>query len=229
MESRNKTVPPIERQTLHQELMSRLKALILDGTLKPGSKIPEVALAVQFGVSRTPLREALRALAADGVVNLVPNKGAIVAMISEFEIQEILPIIGALEALAGEIVCRTASDAEIASFREIHLAMIRERDAGNEDAYQRYNRQFHNKLLDLSHNTMLQELHANMILRIRAARFTSPKSPEKWADAISDHEGIVAAIEARDALETSFKLKKHMVQTATGALQEYVSKVGNRS
>jgi len=229
MEAPYDAAQPIDRQTLHQELVGRLRAMILDGTLKPGSKIREVALAEKFGVSRTPLREALRALTADGVVHLVANRGAIVATISEQEIKEILPIIGALEALAGEIICSDASDADIASFRKIHEAMIAEREAGDEDAYQRHNRHFHETIMDLSRNTMLQSLHANMILRTRAARFTSPKSPEKWADAIMDHERIVTALEARNATAVAAQLKHHMVQTATTALQEYTAKIGEKS
>src|ERR1700685_2379658 len=102
--------PIIVRRGLHYELAARLLDMIVDGELKPAQKVPEAELCERFGVSRTPMREALKVLAAEGLINLLPNRGAAVAKITQQEIEELFPIMGALEALAGELACAKMDD-----------------------------------------------------------------------------------------------------------------------
>ncbi|MEL7544592.1 MAG: GntR family transcriptional regulator, partial [Pseudomonadota bacterium] len=100
-ESLHPAAGQIVRRSLHDELIERMRALITDGSLTPGEKVPEKALCAQFGVSRTPLREALKVLAHEGLVELIPNRGATVARLTVEDLDEVFPIMGALEALAG--------------------------------------------------------------------------------------------------------------------------------
>ena len=94
------SVQTITRKSLHHELVDRLQTLIINAELAPGSKVPEKVLCDQFGVSRTPLREALKVLASDGLVRLEPNRGAWVTQVTEEEVEEVFPVLGALEALS---------------------------------------------------------------------------------------------------------------------------------
>ncbi|MDP5350141.1 MAG: GntR family transcriptional regulator, partial [Paracoccaceae bacterium] len=102
----NSAIRTIPRKSLHEELVDRLQMLIITGELQPGSKVPEKDLCSQFGVSRTPLREALKVVASDGLVRLEPNRGAWVAPLTVSEVEEVFPILGVLEALSGELAER---------------------------------------------------------------------------------------------------------------------------
>ena len=114
----------ISQHSLHDELLNRLRRMIIDGQFMPGDKVPERQLCDQFGVSRTPLREALKVLAAEGLVQLAPNRGAMIATLSADELEECLAISTALEALSGELACENVTDAEMEKIRTLHAEMI---------------------------------------------------------------------------------------------------------
>ena len=114
----------ITRTSLHLELVERLQSLIINGGLEPGAKVPEKNLCEQFGVSRTPMREALKVLASDGLVDLKPNRGAWVTLVTTSEVEEVFPVLGALEALAGELACKNITDEEIAAIGTLHDQMV---------------------------------------------------------------------------------------------------------
>lgn len=202
------------RRSLHDELVDGVRDMILEGTFKPGGKIPERTLCERFAVSRTPLREALKALASEGLVQLVPNRGAIVAMITEREIDELFPIIGALEALAGEIVCRNAQDVDIKALRALHEEMVEHFHRREESAYRRLNRQFHQTMFDIAGNLALTDLYQQLLSRIHLIRFLINKTETDWRKAVEDHERIIAAVEARNAPRLAAILKIHLTETA---------------
>lgn len=209
---------PIIRRSLYDEMVERLRALIVSGELKPGEKIPELALSARFGVSRTPLREGLKVLAAEGLVSLLPNRGAIVAVITEDEIDELFPIIGALEALAGEMASARASEADLARFEALHGAMQAQFAAGDENAYRTSNRQFHELLFEIAANASLTDLYHSLTVRIHAARFIVSKEREDWSSAMDDHDAILAALKARDGARVGAVLKRHLSVTAVRSL-----------
>src|ERR1700712_4156456 len=145
----------IVRNNLHDMLVAGIREMVISGALRPGDKVPEQALCHRFGVSRTPLREALKVLAAEGMLQLLPRRGAIVASVSPEEIDELFPVMAALEALAGELVCKRASDAELVSLGAIHDQMMAAYAVGNEAAYLRANRSFHQTLVAVAGNATL--------------------------------------------------------------------------
>src|ERR1700682_2844114 len=122
--------PVILRRSLHDELAMRLRDMIVEGALKPAQKVPEAELCERFGVSRTPMREALKVMAAEGLVNLLPNRGAVVAKITQQEIDELFPIMGALEALAGELACARIDERALAEIRRLHQTMVEHYNRG---------------------------------------------------------------------------------------------------
>lgn len=145
----------IVRKSLHEQLVDHLQAMILGGDLAPGEKVPERALCDQFGVSRTPLREALKVVASDGLVRLEPNRGAWVTEVTASEVEEVFPVLGALEALAGELACQNITQDDLDGIRALHDRMdgcFRDR---NLDGYFRLNQDIHEAIVRAARNPTL--------------------------------------------------------------------------
>src|SRR6201992_2102957 len=116
-------LPEREDQSLHDEILTRLRDYIVEGNIPDGGRIPERQLCEMLSISRTPLREALKVLAAEGLIELLPNRGARVRQLSERDLGELFDIMGGLEALAGRLACENINDAEIAEIERLHYEM----------------------------------------------------------------------------------------------------------
>ncbi len=204
----------ISRRSLHDELVALVRNLIVEGELAAGEKIPEQALCERFGVSRTPMREALKVLASEGIVTLHPNRGANVASVTPELVDELFPIMGALEALAGEIACARATDADIARIRRIHEQMLAHYRRSERAAYLKLNQQIHRALFEIAGNAALTQLYEQLMVRTHAVRFIAKKSPARWREAIDDHRRMLSALEARDGTALGRILKEHLVHKA---------------
>jgi DNA-binding GntR family transcriptional regulator len=202
--------PLIARRSLATELVERLRALIVEGQLKSGAKIAEPELCERFGVSRTPLREALKVLAAEGLVELAPNRGARVAKISAEAIEELFPIMGMLEALAGELCCQRMTADDMALLEALHARMLAHWKAGEWMPYGRLNRQIHEEIFRIGGNETLAAMYQSLLVRTHAVRFIARKTPERWKEAIEDHEQIMAALRKRDAAAISAVMRAHL-------------------
>jgi DNA-binding GntR family transcriptional regulator len=201
---------PIRRRTLHDEMTDRLRLLIVEGELAPGAKVPERALCERFGVSRTPLREALKVLANEGLVDLLPNRGAQVSRLTLAALEEAFPVMGALEALAGELASANITDAEIAAIRQWHTVMVSHYRAGNLKAYFSANQAIHEAILEAARNPTLIVLYRGLAGRVRRARYMANMSPRRWTQAVEEHEEILEALGARDGRRLGKILKKHL-------------------
>lgn len=200
----------IVRRTLHDEVADQLRALIISGELAPGHKVPEALLAERFGVSRTPMREALKVLASENFVQLLPNKGAIVTRLTRQEIDELFPIIGALEALAGELACANLKLKDLVHIKRLHDAMVECHRADDWPGYAKHNRAIHDQIFETAGNAALTALFQQLMLRIRNVRFVAKSSPEGWQAALKDHEDMIAALEARDGAALGRTLRMHL-------------------
>jgi len=200
----------IPRRSLHGELASQLRDMLMRGELKAGDKISEQALCTRFGVSRTPLREALKVLANEGLLILSPNRGASVARVSPEEVDELFPIMGAMEALAGEAACAQATDEDIATVQAMHDEMIEAYRAGDAAHYLRLNRRIHEVFFEIAGNTALTQFYQTLMVRIHAVRFIAQKSDARWREAVEDHEAMMAALKARDGARLGSILKEHL-------------------
>lgn len=200
----------IPRRSLHDELATQLRDLLMRGELKAGDKISEQALCQRFGVSRTPLREALKVLANEGLIILLPNRGASVARISPEEIDELFPIMGAMEALAGETACARITDAGIAGIEAMHEEMLGHYRERNAAGYLQVNRKIHEAIFEAAGNRELTQFYQTLMVRIHAVRFVAQKSPERWREAVEDHERMIAALKARDGERLGAVLKEHL-------------------
>lgn len=201
---------PIVRRSLHDELLDRLRRMIVDGDLTPGEKVPEKALCARFDVSRTPLREALKVLASEGLVALEPNRGATVTRLTEADLEETFPIMGALEAVSGELACAHITDEEIAEIRALHEAMVDHYRRGEMKPYFRLNQEIHERILDAARNQTLATIYRGLAGRVRRARYLANMSRERWARAVAEHDEILSALEARDGQRLARILKLHL-------------------
>jgi DNA-binding GntR family transcriptional regulator len=206
----NSLAEPIKRKTLHGELVGRLRTLIIEGYFPPGEKLGEQEICDRFHVSRTPLREALKVLAGEGLVEIVPNRGARVARLTAADLDEAFPVMGALEALAGELACRNISDIEVEAIGKVHARMVGHHRAGRLSDYFRDNEMIHDMILMAADNRTLSKMQHGLAGRVRRARYRANMTPERWAAAVAEHEEIFAALEARDGKRLGKVLKRHL-------------------
>lgn len=209
------SIVPLSRRTLHDELVDRLRTLIVEGELRPSTRIHEGDLGKALGVSRTPLREALKVLASEGLIELVPGRGAIVKKLTPKDVAEMLDVLSALETLAARLACRHASDVEIARLRAVHDEMIACYDAGNRLEYYWRNQAIHTGIAEASGNALLAAMHATIQARLKRIRFIGNDDPPKWAAAVGEHEEMIAALEARDEARLAAVVSRHLEQTWT--------------
>jgi DNA-binding GntR family transcriptional regulator len=200
----------IDRRTLSQRLSDDIREMIFDGALAAGQRLQEAELAAHFGVSRTPLREALKALSAEGLVEIEANKGARVSQLSIAELAETFPVMGALEALAGELAARNATDAEIDALEALHAEIVRHYEAGNLKAYFAANQRFHESLLAAAHNATLSDHYHRLAGRVRRARYQANLSAKRWGQSVKEHKAIIAALGARDGVALAAVLRAHI-------------------
>jgi len=201
---------PIIRRTLHDELLERIRQMIIDGELTPGDKVPEKELCERFAVSRTPLREALKVLASEALVTLTPNRGAMIADLTLDDLEEAFPVMGALEALAGEMACANITDSELAHIKQLHEKMVAHYEARELTPYFRTNQKIHEMILAAARNQTLSSLYRSLEGRIRQARYLANMSTTRWTKAVQEHEQILNALEARDGAALAQILKIHL-------------------
>jgi len=201
---------PITRKSLHDEVVSRLRDLIVGGELPSGTRINERLLCERFAISRTPLREALKVLASEGLVELTPNRGATVADFTVDDVDEMFPVMGALEALAGELACARVTEAELAEIRALHYRMLAHYQKGELLDYFHLNQKIHEQILAAARNPTLSGIYRSLAGRVSPARYRANMSRARWAQAVEEHEKILRALENRNAVDLSRLLKEHL-------------------
>lgn len=202
---------PILRTALHDTLVGRLRDMIIEGNLAPGSKLHESQLGEQLGVSRTPLREAIKFLASEGLVELVPSRGAIVKRFSSKDVHDMIVVLKSLEELGGQLACTTATDQEIAKVRHLHDEMLRCYESGDRLRYYKLNQEIHTQICQIAHNAALSDMQALLQSRLKRIRFIGHEGAEKWAAAVAEHEEMITALEARDGKVLADVLGRHLL------------------
>ena len=193
----------IVRTSLTEETSNRLRAMITDQHLEPGSKLKEKDLCAQFGVSRTPLREAFKVLASEGLIEIHPNRGAAVAQVTVEETRETFEVLASLERLSGELAAQREKDLGMAEWRALHYTMVRQDSRGE--------REGDTKIVEAAGNSVLSQLHSTLNSRVRWARFTANLPSDRWAEAVAEHETILAAFEKRDGAALAAILHSHLM------------------
>jgi DNA-binding GntR family transcriptional regulator len=200
----------ISRRYLHDEVAERLRDLIHSGELEPKSRVNELELAKRFGISRTPLREAIKILATEGLLELLPNRGARVASITNHEIDEMIEVVAGLEATAADLACQRITDGEIASITVTHRRMVTAWERGDHPTYFMLNREIHEAIMAASRNTTLQGLYEGLSGRIQRTRYSAHKTPEQWHRAVTEHEAMVELLKSRDGENLAKLMREHI-------------------
>jgi DNA-binding GntR family transcriptional regulator len=215
-------ISPIGRKPLHEEAVDQLRTLIIQGRLAPGSRLNERLLCEQLHISRTPLREAIKLLATEGLVALLPNRGAQVAPLEPGRLAETIEVMAALEGLAGELACRHATAQSIAEIRALHEEMVAMHARGDLASYFRYNQAIHLKIVEASGNATLGNAYRQLNANVLRARYMANLSRERWDEAVREHEQILAALEARDVARLTRLLRDHLAHKLASVSQAVV-------
>ena len=186
------------RQPLHQTTIVALREMIQNGELLPGTKVNEAVLCGMFGISRTPLREALKVVASEGLVELRPHRGARVAAIDPAEIAALFQVMESLERLAGELACRRAESAEIAALDELHAQLVSLHRNGARTDYLQTNRTIHARIILLTGNPVLGTTYAALATKAARARSLANYDARRWGESVEEHEAFMTAVRARD-------------------------------
>ncbi|GHC28119.1 GntR family transcriptional regulator [Aidingimonas halophila] len=200
----------IQNRSLYLEVADRVRELIEQGELAPGERISEKALCERFGVSRTPLREALKVLASEGLVELLTNRGARVMRLTVKMVKDTYDLMAALEGLSGELACQNISDEEIEAICRLHEEMLRHYQERNLMPYFRINQQIHESILAASGNEVLQEMYSNLSQRVKRVRYSKKMTDSFWRQAVQDHENMISALKARDGKRLGQILREHL-------------------
>lgn len=203
----------ISRPQLHDELVARLRDFIIEGDLAEDEKIPEKELCERFGVSRTPLREALKVLAFEGLVVLNHNRGAVVKPLDIKDLSDAFPIYARLEALAGELACDRLTKDEINALRTLHDRMTQCVRNGDFQSAMILNEEFHARIQAASKNRHLLQLLRYVSSRVRRARQALNLPPARFDSGVVEHERIVGALEKGDAPVISGAIRDHVENT----------------
>lgn len=200
----------IPRAALHEQVAHRLRQMLVEGRIAPGAKLNERELCEVLQVSRTPLREAIKMLAAEGLVELLPNRGAIAVELTEADVLNTFEVMAGLEAQSGELAAQRVTDVELAEIRAMHYEMMAAYTRRDLSAYYRINAQIHRAINAAAKNPVLTATYNQVNARLQALRFRSNQDGEKWARAVKEHERMIDALAARDPQAMRAVLLAHL-------------------
>jgi DNA-binding GntR family transcriptional regulator len=203
-------LPKLTRQRLHDTVVEHLRRFITEGMLEPGAKLNERELCENLGISRTPLREALKVLESEGLIEINPHRGASVARMSELEVREAFELVSGLEGFAGELACERITADELDEIKALHDAMVVCKNRNDLPGYYQRNQAIHDMINLAARNDALRQTWLSLNGRLQALRFRSNYHAPKWARAVHDHEEMIHALEARDGKRLSSILRDHL-------------------
>jgi len=198
---------------------------IIRGSFTPGQRLDEASLTERFGISRTPVREALQQLAAIGLVEMVPNRGAFVARIGLAQLVEMFEVMAELEGMCARLASRRISEAESTALKDALVACKRAAELGDSDAYYYENDRFHECVYQASHNSFLRQQTRQLKTRLQPYRRMQLQVPNRIKRSMEEHRIIVEAIVSGDEHEAELRTKLH-VQIQGERFMDFVASVG---
>jgi DNA-binding GntR family transcriptional regulator len=209
---------PLRVSSLHEEVAARIRSMVFERQLEPGQWIDEMALARQWQISRTPLREALKVLAAEGLVTPVPRQGCVVTQMAESDADELFPVMALLEGRCAFEAVRKATPAEVKALRVLHEALERHAAALDVDGYYRANHDFHTRVQALADNRWLDRTTNDLRRFMRLLRGRQLNWPGRIDASINEHRVLINAIEQGDASRAERVMHDHLM-AQLGALK----------
>jgi DNA-binding GntR family transcriptional regulator len=209
---------PLERMSLHDQLVAKVREMIVDGELQAGAALPERMLCETFGVSRTPLREAFKILAAEGLIELRSHRTPVVTPINRDDIANIFAIMVALDGVAGVQAANLATDEDIARLDAMHDQLVALHREASRAAYFRLNQEIHIEITKLAGNPTLLNIWTTLNANIFRARATANYDAGRWTESVKEHEAFMALFRARDAQGFAASLSAHTRKTGDAVL-----------
>lgn len=200
----------IPRAALHIQVAQRLRDMLVEGILPPGEKLNERELSERLQVSRTPLREAIKMLAAEGLVELLPNRGAVALSLSEQDVLDTFEVIAGLEGQSGELAAQRITPEQLSEIKALHFEMLAAHTRRDLPQYYRLNAQIHRQINAAAANPVLQATYNQVNARLQALRFRSNQDEDKWQQAVKEHEQMIQALSTRDAAGLRAVLVQHL-------------------
>lgn len=203
---------PIIHPVLYQQVADRLRDMIQRGELQTGAWIDEVRLTRELGISRTPLREALKVLVTEGLVRLEPRRGSFVNELSIKDLEDIFPLMALLEGRCAYEAARKVTDADLVRLEPLHVALQKHAQAGRIDQYYDTNALIHEAVQDLADNRWLSDLIDGLRKLLSLSRLKSLALPGRVAESCAEHLAIFAALKARDSEGAEAVTRKHLMR-----------------
>jgi DNA-binding GntR family transcriptional regulator len=200
----------IPRAALHEQVAHRLRQMLVENRIVPGAKLNERELSEVLKVSRTPLREAIKMLAAEGLVELLPNRGAIAVELSETDVLNTFEVMAGLEAQSGELAAQRITEDELGEIKAMHYEMLAAWTRRDLPSYYRLNAAIHRAINAAAKNPVLTATYNQVNARLQALRFRSNQDGEKWNAAVKEHEAMIDALNRRDAPAMRAVLLAHL-------------------
>ena len=212
---------PLRGTSLHDGVAARLRDLVFERKLAPGSYIDEVALATLWQISRTPLREALKVLAAEGLVELVPRRGCRVVELTDADAEQLFPVMAMLEGRCALEATQRATADDLAQLQRLHDVLERHAAAGEVDGYYRVNHEFHSLVQALAANRWLDRATGDLRRFMRLWRGRQLKLPGRIEASIHEHRVLLDAMLQRDTRRAERAMHDHLMAqlSALKALQ----------
>jgi DNA-binding GntR family transcriptional regulator len=194
-------------RALYEEVAELLRQRIFKRELEPGSWIDEVKLAQEYGISRTPLREALKVLAAEGLVTMKVRRGAYVTEVSDRDLTEVYHLLSLLESDAAGVVASKATDEEMRELKALHNEL--EAATKNRDKFFAINERFHMRLLEIAGNRWRNQMVADLRKVMKLNRHNSLLKSGRIVESLAEHRAVMEAIEKRSASAATKKMQEH--------------------
>ena len=210
----------IPRAALHEQVAQRLRQMLVESRIPPGAKLNERELCEALNVSRTPLREAIKMLAAEGLVELVPNRGAIAIALTEADVVNTFEVMAGLESQSGELAAERITDEELAEIRALHFEMMAAYTRGDLSAYYSLNARIHRAINAAAKNPVLTATYNQVNARLQALRFRSNQDGAKWKRAVGEHEKMIEALSTRDPAAMREVLLTHLTNKRNTVLEQ---------
>jgi DNA-binding GntR family transcriptional regulator len=207
---------------LYDGVLIQLRRMIFEGELQPASRIVERVLCERLKVSRTPLREAFKVLAAEGLVELLPNCGARVSRFQERDIRDAMEVMGAIEGLAGELAAARAGEDVIAEIQALHYQMRAHYLRRELPEYFRLNQAIHRRIVEAAGNGLLTAHYDSLSIRVARARYLANRlDEERWAVAMKEHEAMLDCMTRRAGAELRELLTRHLMNKLASLLEHF--------
>ena len=203
---------PIVQKPLYIDVSEQLREMIYQRKLMPGDWIDEMALCNQIGISRTPLREALKVLHAEGLIEIVPRRGSRVNVLDEDGLHELFPVMATLEGLCAYFAVKNLDTDELAELDKLHEKLELLAAEGNVDEYFEVNHRFHRRVQELAHNRWLSRITSELRNVLLLARHRQLQVPGRLQQSLQEHRAIMQAFHAGDAESAQQKMNEHLCQ-----------------